>query len=116
MKVNKLNVAQIVWVKSYINATRRGYVYKKAKKRFLRKDIKEGFYDENYFNGSDYITKEEIEEAGPYFCKDEKVYYYPHLEIRMSDGSLHEKYFKTEEELTAFMETDEMKSITWINK
>lgn len=112
--INKLNVSQICSVKSFINARCRYYEYRKAE-RFLFWKKKEGYYYTMTFREAPYMSIEAIESNGKLFCKDEKVYYKPHLEIRMSDGLVHEKYFETEEELQRFMATDVMKGVNWIN-
>lgn len=112
--MNQINVAQIVSVKSFINYISTRYIYKKAKRICLFWKQKEGYYY-TYTIGSPYFESvESIESSGCFVCKKEEVYYKPHIEIRMSDGSCRTKYFETKEELEVFMQTDEMKNITWI--
>ena len=36
------------------------------------------------------------------FCKDKQVLYYPHLELKMTDGTIQNKFFKTVEDLKEF--------------
>ncbi len=115
MKINKLNVGQICSVKSYINSYCNYYQFKKAKKIFFFWLRKEGYYYTMTLGEHIFMTIEEIEANGNFICKDERVYYKPHLEIKMSNQNTHEKYFETEKELQEFMETDVMKGVNWIN-
>ena len=113
MKINKLNLEQICSVKSYVNAINNEYTYKEAIK-FLSFCIrKEGFYYTFSIMGSGIVPVEEIEKSGMFIAKDKKVYYKPHLEIKMSNGDIHEKFFETEKELHDFMETPVMRLVNW---
>lgn len=115
MKTNQLNVGQICSVKSCINARCHYYEYKKLKKIFYFWTRKEGYYSTISMDAGRVLTVEEIEAEGNFICKNEKVYYKPHLEIRMSNQNIYKKYFETEIELKEFMETKEMKEVNWIN-
>lgn len=115
MEINKLNVAQICFVKSFINYYSSYYTYKKAKRIFFFWFQKEGYYYTLTIGEHIYMTTEQMEADG-FICKNERAYYKPHLEIKMSNQSIHEKYFETEEELWGFMESDIMKTVNWINK
>ena len=97
----KINIDQIVSIRTCIRYVSNEYVYKeKPKFSFLSK--KEGWYYMNIFGTYTYKTIEEIESGGNLFIKDKRVYYYPHIEMRMSNQSLSTKYFKTEEDLKEF--------------
>jgi len=112
----KLNVDQICYVESYLKARSSYYRYLPFKKKaWLSEGQKEGFY---YMDGLDYkyMTKEEIEKDGIRFCEGKSVFFKPNIEIHMSDKSTHEKFFETPEELFAFMESEQMKKVNWINK
>ena len=109
---NKLNIQQICSVRSYLKAENDNYEYRKAK-RFLFWKSEEGFYQ--YFFGDKVITKSEIESKGHLYVEGEKVFYKPHIEIRMSNQTFHCKYFDTKEQLFDFMEQAEMKNVNWIN-
>lgn len=116
MDINKLNVGQICSVKSYIeHYYNTWYQYKKAKKLFFFCLRKEGYYFTMTLDGHKYMTVEEIEKQGKYVCRNERVYFKPHLEIKMSDQSVHEIFFETEQELLDFMQTDVMRGVNWIN-
>ena len=116
MKIDKINSNQICSVVSHLNSTCGFYVYKNAKKIFNITIRKEGYYYILTLGQPNFCSVEKIQENFRFICKDKKVYYKPHLVFKMSNGQVHEKYFKTEKELYDFMETDEMKSINWINK
>lgn len=115
MEISKLNAGQICSVKSYTNSYCRYYVYKESKKFLFFTIRKEGFYYTMTLHGHEYTTVEEIEKSGQFVCRDKKVFYKPHLEIKMSNGEVYEKYFETEQELKDFMESDIMKEVKWIN-
>lgn len=117
MNVDKLNVSQICSVKSFINVECNNYEYLKERKLFFWVTRKEGFYyGWGFRSDKTYITIKEIEKNNKLLCDGETVYYKPHIEIRMSNQSIHDKYFETEKELNDFMESDQMKSVVWVNK
>jgi hypothetical protein len=117
MKIYKLNVSQICSVRSYIKLECNNYEYLKERKLFCWVTRKEGFYYRWSFRGDkSYVTVDEINANGKLLCDGETVYYKPHIEIRMSNQTVHDKYFETEKELNDFMESEQMKSVTWINK
>lgn len=117
MKINKLNTNQICSVESFFNSTSRMFTYKKAKNYFFWKQ-QEGYYFTHSIWGdtSKPIETKEIEKDGQYVCRDGLVYYKPHLEIKMTNQTVHEKYFNSEKELLDFMESEPMKAVNWINK
>jgi len=115
LKIDYLNVDQICSVKSYINIVDRSYIFKKGIK-FLGITIrKEGFYYRYGLVEYQYISNEDIETDGTRICTDTEVIYAPHLDIKMSNGTTYSKYFKNKEMLFAFMDSDQMKNINWIN-
>lgn len=115
MKINKSNVNQICSIKSIINKTYKWYVYKKAKKFFGMLYQKEGFYWTYSISGDIWQSIEEILTDKRLLCIDNKIYFKPHLEIKMSNGDVVAKYFETENDLMEFMESDIMKDVNWIN-
>ena len=105
MDFNKLNTSQIIQVKSYVDYTHPHYVYKTNKRKYFSFIFpKEGWYYDFTLGSPEFRTVERIEKGGELFVKDGYVYFYPHIEIRMSNGSLHKKYFKTEGDLKEFYE------------
>ena len=115
INVNKLNVEQICSVKIIVNSYSNWYVYKESKKIFSFEYQKEGYYFTMTIEGSTYKTVEEIEKDDRYICKNKRVYFKPHLEIKMSNGNIHKKYFETKEELYDFIDSDVMKGIKFID-
>lgn len=121
MEFNQLNVQQICSVRSRLNCYSTAYLYKKAKRILFFWRRKEGFYFMRTISSPYIVTKEDIEKDGKLFCAKDKngeetVFFKPHLEIRMSNGNIYEKYFETEEALIQFMNSDVMKSVNWINR
>ena len=97
----KINTNQIVSVKTYIGYHSTNFKYKEKAKFLSFLFPKEGFYSTNTLSPQ-LKSKEEIESNSKLYIKDKKVYHYPHLEMRMSNGTLATKYFKTEDELKEF--------------
>lgn len=105
MNFNKLNTDQIVSVKSYIKYVSTVFEYRVKPKYFKFLYPKEGWYFTQTLGSSVFKTTDEIESSGKFFVKDGRVCYYPHIEIKMGDGTIHTKYFKTEEDLKEFYDT-----------
>ncbi len=84
---NKLNIQQICSVKSWLKT-------KFSVSPFPKHEI---LYNKNLY------------------VEGEEVFYKPHIEIRMSNQTVHLKFFNTEKELFDFMEQPEIKNVNWIN-
>lgn len=112
--MKKLNVSQITSIEAFIN--RRNYLYEYFDEvKFLGLTIiKEGYRYEPTRIHNYKCTKEQIEKDGEKVCKDKKVFYNPHLEINMSNGSTFKKFFKTKEELMDYINSNELKVNNWI--
>lgn len=118
---NKLNIAQICSIKSFLKASH-NFLKWADKKKFLfffTRNVKPGFYYSYTLGEPIYFSKEEIENGGYFnnkylYVENNKVYYFPHIEIKMSDGKEFAKYFKTKDELLNFMNSDKLKEINWI--
>lgn len=105
----KINTQQICTIEIFRICLHKGYVYKEAKKSFFG-NTKEGFYNSLTF-GFDYVSKEEIEADGKFYCKGKQVLFHPHIEIRMSNGVLKTKFFKNEIELNNYMQQPEIQDL-----
>ena len=118
---NQLNQDQICSVKSCLKYYHKWLQYRSAKTFLFFWKQKEGFYYTYTISSPVCYTTEEIE-SGNFFgnrnlyVEGDTVYYYPHIEITMSNGKVYEKYFKTETELTEYMRSDDMRGIKWINQ
>jgi len=99
---NKINIEQIVSIKTYIGYESTEFEYKTKPKYLSFLFNKEGFYLKYSISSQKHRSKEQIEKDGTMFCKDKKVLYYPHLELKMTDGTIQNKYFKTVEDLKEF--------------
>ncbi len=116
MEINRINVGQIVSMKSAINHKCRNYKYKKERRIFFFWKRAEGFYDVTYYDRESLVIKEEIEKNKHLICVGEEVFYKPHLQFRMSNNTYQEKYFESVEELKKFVEESELAHVYWINK
>jgi len=115
MKIDNINANQICSVKSYIEVVDSSYIFKKGIKFLGITILKEGFYYRYGHMDYQHESNEDIESDGTRICTDTEVLYAPHLDIKTSDGVMHTKYFKNKEMLFAFMDSDQMRSINWIN-
>lgn len=99
----EINPNQICSISKRINDICYVYYYhsKDTKICFFWKH-KAGFYRVCFDEDDGPLTKEEIESEGELVIRGEKVYYKPHLIIKMCDGNKYEKYFETKEELEAY--------------
>jgi len=117
MEINKLNVAQIVTMKSHIDSVSRDYKYFEERRVFLFWKKKAGFYDVSWYSEQPFITEEAIVAKNRnLFCKDKKVYHKPYLEFRMSNGSFDFKVFESKEELEKFVKNSSLAQVNWIDK
>ncbi len=116
MKNTKLNKEQICSVRTHVKLRNKWYSYDDPTTLFGFKVSNGGWHDIVTIGGKQYQTKEQIEKSGRLICDVEqmKVYFKPHVEIRMSDGSEYEKFFETESDLNEFMSSEDMKNINWI--
>ncbi len=104
MDFDKINADQICSVKSHINKICDEFTYKKQIKIFSFLLQKEGYYKWGHPSHT-LMTKDEIESKYHCFCKNELVYLNPNLVIKTSDGYIHNKFFKNEEDLKEFTDT-----------
>lgn len=96
-----INVKHIVSMSKKIGYYSKHYVYREAK-NFLFWKRKEGFYY-TPFGSNTYMTKEEIERGGKYFCENKKVWYKPHIELKLTNDNVRVLYFNTEKELDDYV-------------
>jgi hypothetical protein len=105
-----LNVQQICSITVWLKKINKNYEFKKQIAFFgiiLRKE----FYSWYGWN----ISKELImaKEGNCYF-ENNRVYYFPYIEVKMADGTRYDYDFKTENELCEFMASNDLKATTWI--
>jgi hypothetical protein len=97
-EINKSQITTIITNFSSLNSS---YKYKK-KTGFWIFTKPAGFYWD-YFR--EFITtEEELVKSGNYYVKDNKVYYNPHLTIKLTDGQIRTLWFKTEQEMLDYKE------------
>ena len=90
---DRLNVNQIVSIKTHISEICFYYEYKKKRKYFSFLFPKEGFYDKCTMGSPIYKTNEQIEGSKKLFIVNNNVFYKPHIEIKMSNGCIYNKFF-----------------------
>lgn len=105
MNFNKINADQICSVRTYLNLKCNDFIYKKSKKYFSFLFPKEGFYYKWVIGSPVLMSKQEIESKWSLVCKENEVYYLPHIEMKLSNGQTHKKYFRTEEDLKEYYDT-----------
>ena len=114
--MERLNISQIVRINAIKQELDSDYEYR-PRTKFLGITIsKEGFYDINTMSlSAEYTTEAAILKGGRRFISDNKVYYYPHLEIYMSNQNRHLKWFKTAEEMDDYINSEDLKINKWLN-
>jgi hypothetical protein len=99
----KLQISQICSIEPFVNYVNNRYTWKKEKKISLFGVTlcvtqREGFYYDTVFS-EEPRTEEHILSNKIYEIRDNRVFYKPHLEFRMSNGNIYTKYFNTVEEM-----------------
>lgn len=113
--MSKINVSQICEVRVLGLRTNTQYEWREAVNSFWCKQ-EEGFYDLLTIGSPVLMTVEEIEANDGLVCVDKRVCFKPRIYMRMSDGSVVYKYFKTLEEARTYFETaSEFRGITWLD-
>lgn len=104
--MTQLNVNQICSITQFNKRINHNYKYVPAysfKSWFITKYYEGRFVRDGIFDHSD-ITLEEILKNNPdCYVEDNKIYYYPYLFFRMSNGSTYDKHFNTVLELEEFL-------------
>ena len=101
----KINGAQIVSVSCFDMYESEKFEYRKEVKIFGLTIKKAGFYTYVFFEGNRRISEAEIVKDKKYRVIGNKVYFYPHCEIRMSNQQMKTKYFESVEEMNVFMKS-----------
>ena len=92
--MRKLNVSQICSINAIVKAKHDWYEYRKEFKFLGIRISKEGFYHTFSLSGGDYTERKLITDDSRMFIECEKVFWYPHLEIIMSNEHKFTKFFK----------------------
>lgn len=111
MITKKLNINQISAISSHIDVVCHLYEYKEAYTFMYFWGITEGYY---YYDFNKKVSPSQIENDGPYICKDKKVYYKPYVLIKMANGDEYENYFDTESQVTDFMNSLVLSKIDFV--
>lgn len=111
-----INTEQICTISIFRKFFHKWFVYRKKKKFLGIVTQREGFYYNlaltPYLIPNDLIIKLHPEAL----IEGDNVYYKPHVEIRMSNNIMYEKFFETEQLLDEFLQSDYIKNIKLIEK
>lgn len=101
----KINVNQICKIKIYYKLRDSRYVYKEKSGRFFWKR-KEGFYSIGLWGDLTYVTQKQITDSGngTLYCEDNIIYYFPHIEIYLSNSHCVIDWFDSSENLDRFVQ------------
>lgn len=112
-----INTEQICTIRVYKKALHNYYEYREQKSFFGFVTQKEGFYYvyalTPYLVSVDYILEHENNNV---FVEGKEVFFKPHVEIKMSNGSIYTKYFETRQELDDFLNSEYIKSLKIITQ
>jgi hypothetical protein len=111
----KINTSQICVIKVFRKA-KHGWIKYKPEKKYWFYTIKEKFVDAM---GREAYTREAVEnmtigDGVKLYIENNCVYYNPHVEIYLSNEHSYMKGFKNNEELDAFLNSEEISHIKWI--
>lgn len=109
----KLNISQICSIKAIIKEECNWYEYRYESKFLGIRINKEGFYD-NFSLSSKSVKKSLIENDNRMFIECNKVFWYPHLEVTMTNKQKFTKFFKSKEELESYLKIEEHKDSEWL--
>lgn len=113
--MQKLNVSQICKINAVVKEKCDWIIYSEKQKLLFFTIQKEGFYDYSGLSFSGIQTCEAlILKEGNKFIENKEVFFYPHLELYMSNQAKYYKWFKTKEELENYIESEELKVNKWL--
>jgi hypothetical protein len=103
--MEEINIKQICSIRKFEKIENDKFVWQNRRKKSLFcKERKEGFYYADwYYNGTFFITEEEILKNKNLYIEDYVVYYKPFLKIKMSNGESYRKYFDLVEDMNDFI-------------
>lgn len=113
--MKRLNVSQICSINAIIKEYWTHYQYRKELKILGIIIRKGGFYNIYSLTGGDYITNETILKNSNLFIEDNQVFYYPHLEIYMSNQQRHIIFFNTVDHLNTYLTLENLKVNQWLD-
>lgn len=107
-----INIEQICSLNINYKKLCREYVYKPEIKifKFIRLN-KEGFHD----SFGDFISNESILKDDILYIENKKVFYVPHILIKLSNDTQQHVWFKNDKELTDYVEQIKTKAGKWID-
>lgn len=124
MDLKYINLSQICSIECYFIRVRKEYVYReyKPKNGFFSREQLEGFYDTSYyedrfFPAVYFDNNRDGYNDGLLFRKGNKIYRYPFINIKMSNGDTHKKNFKTNYDMIEFLSKNLLSNpnIIWVD-
>lgn len=103
--MEKINIKQICNIRRFEKLENEKFVWREYKKgNLFCRERKEGFYYADwYYNGTYFVSEEEILKDGLHYIENHIVYYKPFLRIKMSNGEYFKKYFESVEKMNVFI-------------
>lgn len=102
-----INKDQICTVKVYEKLPYDWYEWKEGRKGLFPR--REGFYFTRTLGTPIFTPIEDI--GNNFIIEGKKVYYRPHVNIQMSNGNTHSKFYNTIEQLHTFMASEDMSHV-----
>jgi len=113
-----INVDQICEIRIYRKSEKLDFTYHPGyvkKCLFGKKEVKSYFTRDFMFDSKKLSAEYIIENYNHCYIEDNKVYYYPHVELHLSNKYVRTKWFKTAEELDKFIDTNEkIVNVKWV--
>lgn len=111
--INKINANQIIRIVGYNKLRCLNYVFLSSRRYWYGKS-KEGYYKTGIRHHSEPLTQSQVEQNKKLYCEDKKVFYYPHIEIILSNNQVVKKFFSTEKEMIDYVNSDVFSGIELI--
>lgn len=112
-----INPGSINTITSFLKVKSQWFKYYERKRFLWITIIKPGFHIDGFLSSQIVFTEEELTKNNPHLFVENKIAYHkPHIEMKLSNGTVKTKYFNTKEDLFKFMNRPEFSSINWIER
>lgn len=118
MDLQYINASQICSIECGFVCINSEYEYResKPKKGIFSKAEREGFYNIYYYDAQHYENSY-FDNSEEMFIRGKKIYYYPFLRLKMSNGDNHKKTFRSHSEMFEYLSKNLLNNpmISWVN-